>query len=351
MRILIAPDSFKGSLDSKRAARIIADTLADNLPDTEIIQCPLADGGEGTAEILAPHMSNDVCLIESAQLIGLNLSKMRSVDVMQRGSEPLGEAILAGLDAGKRDFVIGLGGSATNDGGLGMLTALGMQAFDKENLLVEPNLSGLLALTRIDCSNLDPRLSESHLTILSDVMSPLCGKSGATSVYGPQKGLQSSGVERVDQAMRKFAELCGDALGVYPATHEGAGAAGGLGFALMFLGGEKVSGAEFVIETTGFKSALTHADWVITGEGCSDVQTLQGKLPMKVAEAAREAGVKVALLSGLIEQTLMPELEKQFDLLISVKPDAMGVEQAMAQAEALLTTRVKQFIEQIRHGD
>ena len=351
MRLLVAPDSFKGSLTSQQAAGIISKTLTQSVPDTEIIQCPLADGGEGTLSVLSSFIPDDVCVIESAKLIGLNLPEMVSLDVMNRGSTSLGDAILKGLDAGKRDFVIGLGGSATNDGGLGMLIALGMQAFDKHNLQVEPNLSGLLALVRVDISNLDSRLTESRLTILSDVESPLHGENGATAFYGPQKGLQRGDVERVDQAMSKFAELCGDTLGSYPATDEGAGAAGGLGFALMLLDGEMVSGAEFVIETTGFKNALTHADWVITGEGCSDAQTLQGKLPIKVAEAAKEAGAKVALLSGSIEQASIPELEKWFDLLVPTKPEAMSVEQAMEQAEGLLTSGVQQIIERISHDN
>ncbi|HKI59526.1 MAG TPA: glycerate kinase, partial [Mariprofundaceae bacterium] len=235
LKILIAPDSFKGSLTSPEVARIIDCALAESISHAETVQYPLADGGEGTTEIVSPYLSEDVCLIESATLIGLNLSKMRSLDVLQRGSGALGEAMMEGLDFGKREFVVGLGGSATNDGGLGMLMVLGMQAFDKYSMPVKPDLSGLLSLVRIDISDLSPRLSESRLTILSDVVSPLCGKNGATALYGPQKGLRSSEVGRVDQAMRKFARLCGNAVGFDPATHEGAGAAGGIGFALMLL--------------------------------------------------------------------------------------------------------------------
>ncbi|MDT8303952.1 MAG: glycerate kinase, partial [Sedimentisphaerales bacterium] len=132
MRILVAPDSFKGSLTSKEAARIIADTLSKQIPDAETFQCPLADGGEGTRTILESYMPDSACLIESAQLIGLNLPEMRSLDVMQRSSAPLGQAILEALDAGRREFVIGLGGSASNDCGIGMLMALGMQAFSEQ---------------------------------------------------------------------------------------------------------------------------------------------------------------------------------------------------------------------------
>jgi len=342
-RVVVAADSFKGSLTAKKAASIIADVLADELSSAEIIQCPLADGGEGTKVILEPYMTDGVCLIESAQFVGLNLPEMASLDVMNRSSTPLGDTMLAGLDMGERDFVIGLGGSATNDCGLGMLMALGMHAVNHAGDLVQPTLAGLLDLASVDTSALNPRLNESRLTILSDVVSPLCGKNGATAVYGPQKGVQAEDVERIDQAMELFALKCRDIFGSDMTNMPGAGAAGGLGFALMILGGEMVSGAEYVMNKTGFHNDLMGADWVITGEGCSDAQTLQGKLPLKVAQAARESGAKAALISGTIDLKVRPELEKVFDLVISAKPDGMDVEQAVAQAESLLIKAVRTF--------
>ena len=347
MKILVAPDSFKGSLTSTQAAKTIADTLSKTVPDAEIVQCPLADGGEGTAETVAPHLADSICLIESAQFIGLNLPDMRSLDVMQRGSALLGDAIIVALDAGKRDFVIGIGGSATNDGGLGMLMALGMQAWDAQDSPVAPNLFGLLSLVRIDISNLDPRLSESRLKVLSDVLSPLCGKKGATAVYGPQKGVQRAEVTRIDRAISGFADMCGGAFGFDPHSEQGAGAAGGLGFALMLLGGKVVSGAGFVIEKSGFTNQLSDTDWVITGEGCSDVQTLQGKLPFKVAEAARASGVKVALLSGSVDADAEADLKKHFDLVIGTVPEGISVEQAMQQAGEMLIAGVHRLIERV----
>jgi len=337
MRIVISPDSFKGSLTSQRVSSVIADALTD----AEVIQCPLADGGEGTVEILASYMSDNVCLIESAELIGLNLPEMQSLDVMARGSLQLGNAILAGLKAGKREFVIGLGGSATNDCGLGMLMVLGLMAFDEEGNPVTPNLSGLLSVRTVNMSGLDPRLSESRFTVLSDVVSPLCGKNGATAVYGPQKGVREEDVTDIDEAVARFAELCGRNDLIKAA---GAGAAGGLGFAMLLLGGEIISGAEYVMERTGFREKLASADWVITGEGRSDTQTLHGKLPVKVAEVARAAGAKVALISGSVEKSALLELEKQFDLVISAQPDGLSDEKAMAQAEQLLIEAVQQNI-------
>jgi glycerate kinase len=176
------------------------------------------------------------------------------------------------------------------------------------------------------------------LTVLSDVVSPLCGKNGATAVYGPQKGVRKDDVAAIDAAIERFAALCEK-----PELMDvpGAGAAGGLGFALMVVGGEMVSGAEFVMDAMELSSKLSGADWVMTGEGRSDAQTLQGKLPLKVAQAARSAGAKVALVSGSVDQGALSHLEQEFDLVISAKPDGMDVEQAMGQAESLLAKAVR----------
>lgn len=346
-RIVVAPDSFKGSLSSRQAASIIAEAIAEAMPATDIVRCPLADGGEGTREILSPFMPEHVCLIDSAELIGLNLPSMTSLDVMERGSAPLGEAILAGLNAGKRDFVIGLGGSATNDCGLGMLMALGLIAFDVDGNPVTPNLKGLLSVQSIDMSGLDLRLAESCLTVLSDVVSPLTGKNGATAVYGPQKGVANEEVFRIDAATCRFAQLCGKPELMDAA---GAGAAGGLGFATMLLGGTIVSGTDYVMEKTGVHEKLVGADWVITGEGRSDAQTLQGKLPIRVARAARARGAKAALVSGSLDRAALPELEKEFDDVVGLLPDGMSVDEAMRQAGTLLAETVRQRIVQIVHG-
>ncbi len=336
-KIIISPDSFKGSLTAAQAATTVSEALQSMFPDAEIIPFPLADAGEGTREVLAPFLSAEQHLIESAELIGLNLPEMSSTDIFQRGSAALGNAILRTLDDGRRDFIITLGGSATNDAGLGMLMRLGVEAWDSNDRPVEPTLAGLLQLARIDNSKLDGRLPECRFTILVDVASPLCGKNGATAVYGPQKGVGLSEVERIDAAISSFSNLCSDLFRFDPHDREGAGAAGGLGYALMLLGGEAVSGAAYIMQATGFSQKLTGADWVVTGEGCSDLQTLNGKLPFKIALAAREAGVKSALLSGSVEQSACPALQDRFDLVISAKPDGMETEEAMAQAVSLLT--------------
>lgn len=336
MKIIIAPDAFKGTLMAKHASEAIETGIHSIFRDAELILCPLADGGEGTADILAPFLDDDHCLIESAELIGLHHPDMSSLSIENRSSSALGDAVLNALDQGKRDLIVALGGSATNDAGLGMLMSLGMETLDGNGEPVEPTLSGLLKLEHIDISKMDRRLSECRFTILSDVMSPLCGKQGATATYGPQKGLQLSEIDRVDRAVSHFSKCCRDQFGIDAFDREGAGAAGGLGYALMLLGGEIVSGARFIMEATGFSEKLKGVDWVITGEGCSDLQTLNGKLPMVVADEAKKAGVSVALLSGSIESDALKPLSERFDIAISAKPVGMSNDEAKLQAEALL---------------
>jgi len=350
-KIVVAPDSFKGTLSSIEAGRAIGNGIHAVLPDAELLLSPLADGGEGTADIFTAFLDFNQCLIESAELVGLYQQEMSCKPVKERGTHAVGRAILCALDEGKRDIIIALGGSATNDAGLGMLMGLGMEAWDDDGSPVEPTLAGLLKLDRIDTSKLDRRLSECRFTILSDVMSPLCGKNGATAVYGPQKGIEFPDIDRIDDAICNFSSCCGENFGIDAFNSAGAGAAGGLGYALMLLGGEIVSGARYIMEATGFRDQIKGADWVVTGEGCSDLQTLNGKLPMVVADEANKAGVLVALLSGSIDADAREYLSERFDMAISVTPDGLSSDEAKLQAEALLTQAAAAFAERVKRGD
>lgn len=350
-KVVIAPDSFKGTLTSIEAARAIGRGVHSVLPGAELVLSPLADGGEGSAAVLAPFLHQHQSLIESAAFIGLHLAQMCSIPVEERGSSVIGDVILKAVDEGKRDIIIALGGSATNDAGLGMLTTLGMEACDTDGNPVEPTLAGLLNLERINISNMDRRLSECRFTILSDVMSPLCGKKGATATYGPQKGVKLSEIDRIDTAISNFSNLCSNLFGSDPSERDGSGAAGGLGYALMLLGGDVVSGAGYIIEATGFREQLTDADWVVTGEGRSDLQTLNGKLPIVVADEAVKAGVSVALLSGSIEADALDSLSERFDMVISAQPDGLSHDEAKLQAEALLIEAAAAFAERVKRDD
>jgi glycerate kinase len=347
MRILIAPDSFKETLTSTEAAAAMAKGIKSVLPEAEIITMPMADGGEGTLDVLLPvlggELRNNICffqyqgrphaLIESARFIGLSSPSM-SASVRNRGSTALGEAVTLVLDEGTRDIWISLGGSATSDGGLGLLISLGCSVTDLADKQVSADLQGLLQVKHINISSLDQRLAETRITVLSDVQNPLCGEQGAVYVYGPQKGIKGSEVAGIDIAMQRWAWLCEGAFDASISHEPGVGAAGGIGFALKLLDGKIVSGAQFVMQKCWFNQLIKTADWVITGEGRSDSQTLNGKLPMVVATAARKHGIKVALISGDIEPS--PLLARAFDAVIPARPAGMPFHVAMYNAEELL---------------
>ncbi|MDQ6970769.1 MAG: glycerate kinase [Mariprofundus sp.] len=367
MRILIAPDSFKGSLTSTEAAAAMARGIASVMPDVELICMPLADGGEGTADVLASvqsplslqssqslqsplslQSSQTACLeagrpaadahvlIESAALIGLNLASMQG-DVFERGSSLLGEAVLRALHAGQGDIRIALGGSAVVDGGLGLLLALGCKVVDGNALPVSADLKGLMQASRIDVEGLDQRLNDEcvQITILSDVQNPLCGKEGAVRMYGAQKGIKAARLHAVELAMQSWADLCEDTFSMSVQTDMGTGAAGGLGFALKLLGGRIVSGAEYVMRAMDFERIAVTVDWVLTGEGLSDAQSLHGKLPFMVAQMSHEAGAKVVLISGdVLNKT---ELLDCFDTVVAARLEGMSVSEAMRQAERYLS--------------
>lgn len=353
MRILIAPDAFKGSLSSAQAAAAMAAGIRNVMPTADIEMLPLADGGEGTLDVLAPYVTHEkniitnekyliyknnigenVEILESARFIGLTQPQMQALDIYRRGSGALGECIRQALNTGIRRFVIALGGSATSDAGLGLLTSLGLHAMNDSGGEVTSDLQGLFSVNALDISDMDTRLADSHLTVLCDVNSPLCGGRGAAFTYGPQKGLPATDVGAVDRAMERFARLAETAFGCAVKNKPGSGAAGGLGFALALLGGELVSGADYVIEHAGLAAKIAGCDWVITGEGRSDAQTLTGKLPSKVAKLARASGVRVALISGDVAD--MPMLANAFDTVIAARPQNMSVEMAMDQATLLL---------------
>jgi len=364
MRILIAPDAFKGSLSSHQAAAAMATGIAKVIPHAEIITMPLADGGEGSMAVLQSCIGgvvqdhilyfNDQCndhinehkqaraLIESAQWIGLTLPAMQG-DILARSSAALGRAILNALDTGVRDIRIALGGSATVDGGLGLLSALGCRVLDQHNRAVSADLHGMMRAHRMDINNLDQRIYESRITVLADVGNPLCGAQGAVYGYGKQKGIQPEQMPGVDRAMSYWAGLCESAF-ASPAKHmagAGAGAAGGLGFALTLLGGSIVSGADYLMRAAGIEQVLATVDWVITGEGCSDAQTLEGKLPCKIAQAARRAGVSVALISGdITDQGLFSDL---FDATLVARPDGVSQVEAISQAAGYVSTAAEEW--------
>lgn len=334
MRILLACDKFKGTLTSPEVHARLAPALTEAGHTVDSV--PIADGGDGTvdtavaagftrhtAEVTGPLGSPvtaawaetaGTAVIEMAQASGLALVAADSGSGSDSGSAPsadsalhatsagTGELIAAALDAGCTEIVLGVGGSATTDGGAGMLAALGVRLLDASGAAIPPGGTGLERLARVDTTGLHPRLREgtAHVLLASDVENPLTGPRGAAAVYGPQKGAGPAEVERLDRALERFAAHVPD--GVHHAARTGAGAAGGMGFgAFAVLGAASVPGADYVLDLAGFGRALGTAEVVVTGEGRFDEQTLSGKGPGAVIAAAREAGLPVHVVCGSSE--------------------------------------------------
>ena len=368
LNILIAPDSFKGSLAALPVAQAIAAGVRQQIPQAQIQLLPLADGGEGTLDAILYAVPGErrservsdvlgaplraeyavlgsgadaIAVLEAAQVVGLSLAGYS--DVAQRSSRGLGELLRHCLDLGLRHFMIGLGGSSTNDGGAGLLAALGVGLRDAAGVEIAPNPQGLAALHHLSWTHLDSRLAACTITLLTDVDSPLCGPDGASATFGPQKGVRATDVPLFDQSLRNLAQL-GDAwAGRVLSAQPGAGAAGGLGYALLLCGAQRRSGAGAVCELMCLDAALARADWVITGEGQSDAQTLHGKLPWVVAQQARRAQVPAVLLSGMIEAASRAALGQAFSACYSLVEADVTQSQSMQDTAHYLTQRARQI--------
>ncbi|MGM8366617.1 glycerate kinase [Virgibacillus sp. W0181] len=370
MKIVVAPDAFKGSLTQVEAAIAMERAVKEVQPSCSVIPKPMADGGEGTLdamltavpsqERLPIHVTgplgnrikttigvihHDTAVIEVATIAGLPLITEDRRDPLQMTTYGIGEAIRHALDKGLRKFIIGLGGSATNDGGFGMLLALGAKMSNRQGNLVPILGSGLLQIDTIDLSKLDQRLKACNIQVASDVENPLYGKNGASVVFGPQKGATEKQIKQLDDALKSYSSKLLDAHALSPslADEPGAGAAGGLGFAFMAMGGTLLSGAKLVADAISLEREIADADLVITGEGKSDEQTLYGKAPGYVGELANKHNVPVILLSGTISDE-DNRLKSYFTEIHSIKPKEMTLTRAMEAAEMLLWKKTKEVI-------
>jgi glycerate kinase len=281
-------------------------------------------------------------VLEVALVVGLTDPAVAAVDVQQRTTLGVGELIRNRLNAGVRRFMIGLGGSSTNDGGAGLLAALGLSLTDARGHAIAPTPAGLAALAAVDASSLDPRLADTRIIVMSDVNNPLTGERGATAIFGPQKGVRRDRIAELDGRIANFASLTERALDRRAQDKPGAGAAGGLGFALQLIGGEMRSGAEVVADLIGLDAALDGADWAITGEGRTDAQTLLGKAPFVVASRGASRGVPATLISGGIDRTALPALSRRFAGCFSLADGPMTLADCVALAEHLLADRAEQ---------
>jgi glycerate kinase len=368
--VVVAPDSFKGSLDAPAVCEAVAAGLRRVWPQADVRARPMADGGEGTLDAVlaavgsvgqrlhervagaagdaidAPYglltaNGGPVAVVEIASIVGITDAPGMRAPVAERCTRGVGLLLRALLDRGIRRFMVGLGGSSTNDGGAGMLEALGLAIRDGSGHAIEPSPRGLATVAHVDAAALDPRLATSEITIMSDVSNPLCGPSGATAIFGPQKGVRPDDVAAIDASIGRFATLAEDAVGRRAAQHPGAGAAGGLGFALQLVGGRFASGAEVVADLIGLDAALAGADWAIAGEGRSDAQTLLGKAPLVVARRAARSGVPVTLLSGAIDASAIPAIAPTFAGCFALPGGPATLETCLASAAALLADRAE----------
>lgn len=367
VRIVVAPDSFKGSMSADRAAAAIAEGIARARPEAEAVLRPVADGGEGTvaaalragwsartARVSGPDgRPVDAELAVQGATAVLELATVAGPGMLDRpapltaSTHGVGELVRHALDAGVRRIVLGIGGSATTDGGAGMLQALGLRLLDASGAEVPPGGGGLARLERIDATGLDPRMSGVEFVVASDVDNPLTGPSGAAHVFGPQKGATADDVRVLDAALGRYAVVLARDLGVEVAATPGAGGAGGTAAGALAVGARIVSGAGLVCDLIGLSDAMAGASLVITGEGSLDTQTLRGKAPAEVARRARAAGVPCLALAGRV--ALAPEqlAAARFvaaHALSEVEPD---LDRCLAEPERLLAELASRVVAQV----
>lgn len=371
LKVVVAPDSFKGSLTAVQAALAMAAGICDADPSIETVMLPAADGGEGTmrslvgatgGEIVSVLVQDplgrevDACygvlgdrktsVIEIAEASGLTLLHKDEKNPLVTSTFGTGELIVHALDAGLRNFIIGLGGSATNDGGVGMLQALGMRFVDEDGLELSSGGGSLGDLHAIDMRHFDKRISKSTFLIACDVNNPFVGPTGASAVFGPQKGASIDMVNRLDENLTRLANVVEQLTGISLHGKKGAGAAGGAGGAFQaFFPGEIEQGIEVVLNAISFDKQIIDADLIITGEGKTDSQTLSGKTPFGVAKVAHKKGKTIILISGVLEEESRDLLSPFFNELHAITDGTVSSEESIARASHYLRVKTKQVME------
>lgn len=369
-RYLCAPDSFKESLTAMEAARAMAQGIENADHDAEVRCLPMADGGEGTARALVDATGGSMravpvhdplgrpveghfglladgttAVVETAEASGLALLEAKERNPLIASSYGTGELMLAAVRSGAKRIIVGLGGSATNDAGAGLLQALGVRLLDKNGNDLAHGGAALANLTTIDISTMDPALKNVAITAACDVTNPLTGPTGASAVFGPQKGASKDDVATLDAALAHFAQVIDSQLGVAVNDVPGAGAAGGIGAALKgFLNAEFRPGIAIVIEQSGLDAAAQWADVVFTGEGSIDFQTKFGKTPAGVAETAKRHGKPVIAIAGHIGTGIDELHEVGIDAVFGIAPGAASLSELLADAAANVTRTTEQIV-------
>jgi glycerate 2-kinase len=370
MKIIIAPDSFKGSLSAFDVAKSIQRGIIKIDETIETVIVPMADGGEGTVQSLIDASDGEIielvahdplfreinsfygimgdgitAVIEMAAASGLPLLTPDERNTLKTTTYGTGELIKDALNRGCQKFIIGLGGSATNDGGCGMAQALGVKFFDKNGNEVGLGGGELSKIDKIDISGIDTRIKNAEFLAACDVDNPLCGDKGASAVYGPQKGASADDVILLDKGLEHFAQLIKQQLNLDIKDVAGAGAAGGLGAgALIFLQAQLQRGIEIVTQTTNLAGKMAGADLVITGEGKIDSQTAFGKTPFGVAQLAKQKNIPVVAIAGSLGDGYQTLYDKGFDEIYSIMDKSMSLQEAMDNAEELLESATENIM-------
>lgn len=358
MKVVVAPDSFKGSMSSRQLCTIMSAAIRALDPVAEVIEVPLSDGGEGTVDCLV-HATNgklitaqatspsggsveaaygvlgdgETAVIEVAAASGLTLVPEAERHLLTATSFGTGELIVDALHKGFKRFIIGLGGSGINDGGMGMLRALGVEFYDQHGQPLPEGGGALIHLAHIDTSRMNPLIYESQFTIASDVDNPLCGPQGASYIFGPQKGATPDMVEQLDAALTHYSSVVLEQLGIDMQQIRGGGAAGGLGAAFgAFLRGNMTSGIETMLQAVDWDEQITGAQLIMTGEGQLDQQTLHGKTIQGVCKSARQHNIPVVALAGSVQLTTSELDELGVTSAFSIVPGPASLEEAIENA-------------------
>ncbi len=378
MKILIAPDKFKGSLGAREVAANIAAGLREVLPESKIDIVPMADGGEGTAEVVCDSLggkwvkcgahdpigrqiearyayidNRKLAVMEMSEAAGMRRLSESERDPLRANTFGVGEMILAAANRGAREIVIGLGGSVTNDGGVGMARALGFRFFGEHPPSPGSGAAGeqeyeqeLSRIVKLEWIEKPKNLALPKMVAAVDVRNPLLGENGATRVFGPQKGASSEEIDMLERALTKFADVVSKDLGVDYRDEAGAGAAGGLGFGLMsFCGAVIRPGFDVIAESVGLESKMKDVDVVITGEGSLDRQTLEGKTPAGVAQLARKFGKRIFAIVGRASEDR--QVRELFDEVYVTTQPGMSEKESIAHAAALLRERARELAESL----
>jgi len=376
MKILVAPQEFKGSISALSAAEAGKTGILRVFPQAEVVLCPVADGGDGTLETLVEVSGGEVrtcsvqnpigetiqaqwgamgdgvtAVIEMARTSGLALLSLAERDPLNASTYGLGQAISEALDEGFRKFIVGIGGSATNDAGAGMAQALGANLLDGYGNVINFGGAALANLQTVDISNMDSRIKKSKFLVACDVSNPLTGLEGASAVYGPQKGATPKMVRSLDDALSNFATVVKKDLKKDVSEISGAGAAGGLGAGMMaFMGAELKAGVDIVLDTVNLRDKLSSVDLVITGEGGMDFQTVYNKAPIGVARIASEHNIPTIAIAGLLGSNFKIVHEHGIRAATSIVNGPITLEEASERAFELISDSVEESLRFISVG-